>query len=67
MQYKNRRLSVSIGKTISLGNYESMKIHCGVSVDIADDTDVDDAYNDLFEEVTGQVLAYEDESINGEK
>jgi len=66
MKAENRRLTVGISKTINTGNYESIKIHAGLSVDIKNKDNVDDAYNNLFEECTKQVLSYE-ESILGEK
>ncbi|RLI66882.1 MAG: hypothetical protein DRO67_00470 [Candidatus Asgardarchaeum californiense] len=67
MKYENRRLTVGISKTINLGNYESIKVHTGIAVDISNSADVDEAYNDLFEECTGQVLMYEEEFLGGEK
>ena len=67
MRFKERRLSVGISKTINLGNYESIKVHTGISVDINDRSDVDRAYNELFEECTKQVLMYEEEFLGGEK
>lgn len=67
MRFKERRLSVGVSKTINLGNYESIKVHTGISVDINDRSDVDRAYNELFEECTKQVLMYEEEFLGGEK
>lgn len=67
MKNKNRRLSVEISKTINLGNFESIKVHAGISVDIEDSADQDESYNDLFEEVTQQVLQYEEEILGGKK
>ncbi|RKZ98181.1 MAG: hypothetical protein DRQ46_02860 [Gammaproteobacteria bacterium] len=67
MNFKNRRVVVGISKTINLGNYESMRIHTGMEADINDKADVDEAYNELFEECTKQLLEYEEEIIGGEK
>ena len=67
MKFENQRLSVGVSKTVNTGDYESLKIHCGLSVDIPDDMDVDDAYNDLFDEVSKQVLDYEEAVLGGEK
>ena len=64
-KYENRRLTVGISKTINTGNYESMKIHTGLAVDIADGADIDEAYNDIFEECTKQLLEYEEEILGG--
>lgn len=67
MQNLNRRISVSMTKTINIGNYESIKLHAGLSIDIADTADLDDEYNDAFDEVTKQVVTFEDEILGGEK
>ncbi len=65
IKYANRRLTVGISKTINTGNYESMKIHSGLSVDITDKANLDQAYNEVFDECTKQLLKYEDEILGG--
>ena len=65
MKFENRRLTVGISKTINTGNYESMKIHSGISVDVKDKTDLDEAYNELFEDCTKQLLDYEEQILGG--
>ncbi len=65
MKFENRRLTVGVSKTINTGNYESMKIHAGLSVDIANKADIDTAYNHIFEECTKQILEYEDQILGG--
>ena len=67
MKYKNRRLTVGISRTINTGNYESIKIHAGISVDVHDRAEANEAYLDLFEEMTGQLIQYEEQVLGGEK
>jgi len=55
---KNRRLDVSVGKTINLGNYESVKLHVGLSMEIDNSLDlvgVNEAYTDIMMEVGEQL------------
>jgi hypothetical protein len=59
MKFENQRLTVGVSKTINTGNYESMKIHAGYSADIEDGANLDEAYTELFEECTKQILEYE--------
>ena len=65
MKFENRRLTVGVSKTINTGNYESMKIHSGLSVDIENEADIDKAYTLVFDECTKQLLAYENEILGG--
>jgi len=65
MKFENRRVEVGVSKTINLGNYESMKIHAGISVDVKNNADLDEAYNELFEECTKQILKYEEQILGG--
>ena len=67
MKFKNRRLSVGVSRTINTGNYESIKIHAGMSVDVHDRAEANEAYSELFEEMTRQVVQYEDQVIGGDK
>ena len=62
--YKNRKVAVSISRTIALGNYESIKIHASLSADITDTMDLDTAYTELFDECTKQLLVYQQEAID---
>ena len=55
---KNHRLDVSVGKTINLGNYESVKLHVGLSMEIDNSLDlvgVNEAYTDIMMEVGEQL------------
>ncbi len=58
MKLKNRRVSVGISKTINVGNYESVKVHTGLSADIDNKAYVNEAYMQLFEECTHQIEWY---------
>jgi len=60
MRSRKRRLEVSVGKTINTGNYESVKIHVGLSCDVSNTTDLDEAYEEMFEECGKQILERED-------
>ena len=62
---KNRRISVGMSKTINTGNYESMRINATLEADIKDTQSLDEAYDDLFEECTEQVLKCEKEILGG--
>lgn len=66
MKIENRRLSVSLAKKINMGNYESFQIQAGLTVDISDDTDIQEAYDELFDECTHQVFSYEKELLDTE-
>jgi len=63
---KNRRIHASIARTISTGDYESVKISASLGFDVNDKVSEDDAFNEAFEEVTKQLLDFEDK-ILGEK
>ncbi len=65
MKFTKRELTVAISKTVNTGNYESMKIHAGLSAEIRDSADIDEAYNELYEECTKQVLDYEEQILGG--
>ena len=43
---KNKRIEVSYGKTINMGNFESIRVDAGISFDIAD---LDDNERELEE------------------
>jgi len=58
---KNRRIEISIGKTINLGDYESIKIQVGLSEDISERDILDDSLNSLFEDVTVKLDEYSEE------
>ena len=60
---KGRKLEVAVSRTINLGDYESMKIHAGLSGEISRRTDLNEAYEQLFEEVTQQLLKQEEQFL----
>lgn len=53
---KNRRIEGALSKTVNLGNYESMKIHVGLSADLIDGENLEDAYDKLFSDVEKQLM-----------
>ena len=58
---KNRRIEVSVGKTINLGNFESIKIQVGLSEDISERDILEDSLNNLFEDMTIKLDEYCDD------
>lgn len=48
---KNRRLEVTLSRTINLGNYESIKPQVGLTVDIDDFEGLQTAYIEVYSEV----------------
>lgn len=56
-----RRISVSFGRTINLGNYESAKIQVGYETDLQEDANHDEEYNKAWEIVMEQVEKVEKE------
>ncbi len=55
MAHKKRRLSVSIGRTVNLGNYNSIKMDATYSAVIKDDEDVEEMYGEFEEIVIDQL------------
>lgn len=53
----SNEISVSIGLTKNLGNYESLRIDASAKKSLADQEDRDGAWNDLWNEVMDQVEA----------
>jgi len=45
------QLRVDVGRTINLGNYNSLKIEQGVTVDLEDDDTIEDARDAAFDEI----------------
>ncbi len=54
----NRRIEVSVGRTVNLGNYESVKANTVISQDIKDDAEVDVIYEELWETAEKQLDDY---------
>jgi len=65
---KNRRLKVNIGKTINTGNFESFRVDVGLEADIDDQVPFNEAYSELFMEVSKQLtVASETAKLKTEK
>lgn len=65
-RYKNkfgRTLSVSISRTINMGNYNSLKVEAGLSQEIAYDSNQDQTYkqmwNDCNKEINRAIAAFD--------
>jgi len=63
---ENRRLKVNVGRTINTGDYESFRVDVGLEADIDDKTPFNEAYADLFSEVSKQ-LVVASETAKGKK
>ena len=59
----NRRISISITKTINTGNYESLKVSCGLDADIKDDINIDSGYDELYDVVKENLDELLDKSL----
>jgi len=55
---KNRRIEISIGKTINLGDYESIKIQVGLLQDIQDKDDLEEEFDRIYEDVEIKLNEY---------
>ena len=64
---KNRRIEVSIVKTINLGNYESLRIGANYSCDISDGDNLYDEYENAWIYVKEQIQLEIDRSIPKEE
>lgn len=47
----NKRIEVSLGKTINLGNYESVKVQVGLSVDVKNKMSIDEKFDRVYKEL----------------
>ena len=59
MELKNRRLRWSMGRTISMGNYEFTRLDVSEEADIPDGVDINDGYNSLVKDVVRQMAVAE--------
>ena len=50
-----RRLEVSIGRTVNLGDFESVRIDVGLSFDILDNSLLDKEYSNAWDAVEEQI------------
>jgi hypothetical protein len=53
--FTNRRISCSLGKTINIGNFESLRIDIETSADITDEIDIQKAKNILYGELYAEL------------
>jgi len=54
---KNRRIEVSYGLTVNMGNYESKRIDVTLGEDIEDSDDVSKSISEVFEFLNGKVIS----------
>ena len=47
--HKRRKINVSIGKTINLGNFESLRLDMSYESTISDDSNLKEEFNETFE------------------
>jgi hypothetical protein len=55
MKFTNRRIEVTLSRTINLGNYESFKPQVGLTVDVPDNEDLQEAYDVVYSIVSEQL------------
>ena len=55
VKMKNARIEVTIGRTINLGDYESIRVQAGLSFDIDPKLDLDIQYDSAWDEVQNEV------------
>lgn len=53
---KNRRLKVSLGRTLNMGDYESYRVDVGLEAEVEDGRPFNESYQELFEEVSKQLI-----------
>jgi len=58
---KNRRIEISIGKTINLGDFESIKTQVGMSQDIQDKDGLEEEFDRIYEDVEIKLNEYCDQ------
>ena len=51
----NRRIEITLSKTINLGNYESSKVQVGLTTDVPDDANLQEAYDMIESMVLAQL------------
>ena len=52
---KNRRVSMSLSRTVSDGNFGSYKATISLEADIDDNEDLNEAYDEIYDEVFEQL------------
>ena len=55
---KNRRVEIQIGKTINLGDFESVRVDIGLSEDISEKDILEDSFDSVFEDVNVKLDEY---------
>lgn len=51
----NRRISVTISRTINIGNFNSLRVEAGLESDIEDGSSLQDGYKNLWNSVNAEV------------
>jgi hypothetical protein len=55
MKLTNRRIEVTLSRTINLSNHEFYKPQVGLTVDVPDDEDLQEAYDVVYSIVSEQL------------
>jgi hypothetical protein len=61
--FSNRRIKYNIGRTINLGDFNSLRLDVEIAADIDPSTNLDDAKESLFTEVSEELAARCDELL----
>jgi len=67
VMFSNRRIEVSIGKTVNLGGYNSLKIGASFGTDVSDGENIDEIYNAAYEMVSHYVDEFIVKERGGDK
>ena len=51
----NRRISVTISRTINIGNFNSLRVEAGLEQDIEDGSSLQDGYKQLWNNVNAEI------------
>jgi hypothetical protein len=55
MKFTNRRIEVTLGRTINLGNFNMLKPQVGLTVDVPEEEDLQEAYDVVYSIVSEQL------------
>jgi len=61
-----KRVEIKIGKTVNLGNYESLRVDVGLAQDVRDEEAMANVAQALYAEVTGLLSHFVQKQLRGE-
>lgn len=63
---KVEKIKLSVGKTVNLGNYESLRVDVQFEVSIDDTDNIDTSFKELRQEVDSRLQEVIDQKLKGE-